>query len=282
MIILHNGYKLDFVVASGALGFDGKGYWWDQPFRWLGYLKPEEFTIITKTLTFAPQRGNYVWWHPWSSVRLLFGGSIVNKIGLTNPGIDYWIENIYPKLNYNTIVSICPESTARAAYMAKLLDKLKNIVGLEINVSCPNTEKGEEAVQIVHAFLNNTSHPVIVKLGYDKEIVNVCKALDNSVAAFDLINAVPWEVVYPDVKSPLDGGGVSGRAIKDMAVDALVRVKAVCDTPIISGGGICDEEEIYWRFALGADAVAIGTMLLHKPWLPNKIVAKARKILEIK
>ena len=74
MIELNNGHKMDFVVASGALGFDGRGWWFEQPWRWLGILRPQEFTIITKTLTRFRREGNLKMWHPWTCVRPVKGG----------------------------------------------------------------------------------------------------------------------------------------------------------------------------------------------------------------
>lgn len=58
MIELSNGYKLDFLASSGALGYDGKGYWWEQPLRWIKLLDINKFTPITKTLTYAHREGN--------------------------------------------------------------------------------------------------------------------------------------------------------------------------------------------------------------------------------
>src|SRR5579859_3541099 len=131
---------MDFLSASGALGFDGRGYFWEQPFRWLGLLDSRQFTIITKTLTFLPRRGNLRMWCPWRCVRFCKDG-VVNCVGLTNPGYLWWLNKPYRyilKKGYDVIVSIMPESPLEAKEMVSALNYCK-IVGIEIN-SCPNVD----------------------------------------------------------------------------------------------------------------------------------------------
>ena len=79
MISLSNGHTFEYMIASGALGFDGKGWIWERPLVRLGLIKPELFTVVIKTLTRNPRPGNLRWWKPWTCVRLISGGS-VNKI----------------------------------------------------------------------------------------------------------------------------------------------------------------------------------------------------------
>lgn len=282
MIRLSNGHEMDFLVASGALGFTGNGYFWEQPLRWLGYIKPSEFTIITKTLTHQARVGNLRWWCPWRCVRLLKGGT-VNAVGLTNPGLKYWIDRYYPVARghgYKIIVSISPENVAKAIEMAGVLATL-GIVGIEVNVSCPNVEHHSEAVDLVNAVVANTDHPVIVKLGISA-YKPICLALDGKIAAFDLINAVPWKLLRGEEVSPLacfGGGAISGVEIKELAREACYWCRTHCKTPVISGGGIDSLDEVYARFVIGARAVSIGTLFLRRPWLPNKIVSKTRKAM---
>ena len=99
MITLANGHKFKYMVASGALAFDGKGWPWERPLVWLGLIKPELFTVVIKSLTRNPRPGNLRWWKPWTCVRLIPGGS-VNKVGLTNPGIEWWCKKVGPKLDF--------------------------------------------------------------------------------------------------------------------------------------------------------------------------------------
>src|SRR3989338_3182405 len=105
MITLSSGHSFQFMAASGALAFDGRGWPWEWPLRWLGFLDPTLFTIVTKTLTRRPRPGNLRWSHPWSVVKPIGPLGIVNAIGLTNKGIEWWLKEIPPKLNplYKTI-----------------------------------------------------------------------------------------------------------------------------------------------------------------------------------
>jgi dihydroorotate dehydrogenase len=282
MIRLANGHELDFVVASGALNFTGNGYWWEQPFRWLGFIRPDEFTIITKTLTFHPRKGNLRWWAPWRCVRLIKGGTH-NAVGLTNPGFRYWIDRYYPvtrSYGYKIIVSISPDSVDEAIEMAGVLSTLQ-VCGIEVNPSCPNVAHYAGAVDLVNAVVANTHHPVIVKLGYTS-YKEICPQLDGKVAAFDLINAVPWGHIFGSQPSPLahfGGGAISGDPIIIHSRDALEWGKKNLKTPIISGGGINTYEEAMARFNMGADAISFGTLFLRRPWRPNRIVARCKEAI---
>lgn len=95
MVTLSNGHSFEFMAASGALAFDGRGWPWEKPLRWIGLLKPDLFTIVVKSLTLKPRKGNLRLWKPFGCVRLIRKGT-VNAVGLTNPGIDWWVREVYP------------------------------------------------------------------------------------------------------------------------------------------------------------------------------------------
>jgi dihydroorotate dehydrogenase (NAD+) catalytic subunit len=285
MIKLTNGHKIDFCCASGALGFIGNGYFWEQPFRWFGFLRPEELTVITKTLTYFPRKGNLNYWCPWRCVQPI-GGGVVNAVGLTNGGYQWWIDQCYPKikkLGYKVIVSIAPEKIDEARNMTYDFNQLDSIVGIEINLSCPNVKQDDQVnylCEVVDEFVKFSRHPTIVKLGIQLPYVEICRRLEGRVEAFDLINSVPWKTVFPNKKSPLIPygliGAASGKCIKQYAREALREVKkAGIKTPIISGGGIDCYGEVEYRInQLKADAISFGTIFMSQPWLPNS-VAKA-------
>lgn len=288
MIEFHNGHKFDFGCASGALGFYGDGWWYEQPWRWCGLLDPHAFTIIIKTLTYGPVKGNYVWWKPWTCIRLLPNGSVVNAVGLTNPGYEWWLGSPYEHIRrrgYKVIVSIAPNNELEAAAMAAAFEH-KKIAGIQVNVSCPNVTHNSQldyVCSMIHTVTKCTSHPVLVKLAYQDDYMGVCKALDGKVAAFELINAVPFKLVHPKKLSPLSrwgySGAVSGRDIAKMSKEALVNVKrAGIKTPIVSGGGIDSWEEVRERDALEADAQVFGSVFIRKSWLPNRIVKRYRGV----
>lgn len=281
MIILSNGHKFNFCCASGALGFNGDGWWFEQPFRWLGLLNPSVFTIITKTLTFHAREGNLRMWCPWRCVRI-GRDYVVNAVGLTNPGYEWWITHCYPHMSrkgYKTIVSLMPEDVGEATIMAETFNDL-DITGIELNLSCPNVEHENNLYDIVYAFSEKSKHPVILKLSFDQPYLDICQELEGKVEAFDLINSVPWKIAFPVSDSPLKSygltGGVSGRRIQLYSKIALTLARSKVKTPIISGGGIDSFEEAKERFERGADAVSFGTIFLRKPWLPNQIVERFR------
>src|SRR5665811_61263 len=92
--------SVNFVIASGALGFDGRGYWWEKILIWLGLIKPEIFDlVITKTLTLHKCEGNLKWWKPWECFQLISGGA-ENKVGLTNQGIYWWLKKVGKKIDF--------------------------------------------------------------------------------------------------------------------------------------------------------------------------------------
>lgn len=273
---------MEFLAASGALAWYGEGWWWERPFRIINLI-PDDLTIISKTVTFEPRVGNLKMWCPWRCVRLIPGGA-VNHVGLTNPGYRWWIENCFRIKDRKVIVSIMPQDVKEAAIMTKELSRCP-IVGIEINLSCPNVDHDSSVSyvkNIVNEVLANTIHPVIVKLGYTDPYLDICKELDGKVAAFDLINTVPWAKVFPNKSSPLAKynlvGGVSGIPIQEYAREVLIKIEPKkMKTPIISGGGIDCVEEVYARRLYGAKAYSFGTVFLRAPWKPKFIMKRARK-----
>lgn len=296
MIELANGHKFDFACASGALAFDGRGWPWEWPVRWTGYLRPEEMTVVAKTVTMHPRKGNLRWWHPWTCFRLLPNGNAVNAIGLTNPGIEYWVKRCYPiakRKGYNIAASVMPNNIKEAALMGKMLKPL-DLAYIEINISCPNL--GDEhpdfsdIYNIIHMLGNQSDHPVVVKFSYEQAM---CKPLietlvDNwSVAAFHAINTVPWNEIFKDKSSPLTkytgvGGGISGPKIIDYTVKAISHIKQYCEIDVIAGGGVSSIEDCRLLESIGANAFSIGTLFIREPWRPNEIILQYRQETEVK
>ncbi len=223
MIRLSNGHGLDHVVSSGSLAYDGKGWPWERPMVDIGLIRPDLFTVVLKTLTRSPREGNLRWHRPWSCVALVPGGA-VNKVGLTNPGIDWWCRDVGPKLDFERlrIVASIFGDDAELAAMAEMLNGF-GLSGLEVNPSCPNTghalQTAETVVRGVRAVKAVSRHPIIVKVSTSQDYLAIARGL-KGVAEAVALNSVPWEQVYPDGRSPLwrlerrvggGGGGVSGR-----------------------------------------------------------------------
>ncbi|MCS6919285.1 MAG: HisA/HisF-related TIM barrel protein [Fimbriimonadales bacterium] len=285
MIKFSNGEQVEFFTGSGALGFDGRGWWWEYPLRWMGVLNPRDFAIVVKTLTLRPRKGNLRWYAPWRCVRLIRGGA-VNAVGLTNPGVDWWLRACYPRMRrmgLQIVVSVYPESLDEARAFAQKLRPLQ-IAAIELNASCPNVAHCEaDAVSHVRQMaetLADTGHPLIVKVGYDQPYVAIARALEGVAEAIHAINAVPWRLVYPSQPSPLarlGGGGVSGEPIRPFVREAVQRLADATTLPIVAGGGIYTLQDLQELWTLGARAFSIGTLFLRAPWMPNRLVRAWRE-----
>jgi dihydroorotate dehydrogenase len=292
MITLSNGHAFEYMVASGALAFDGKGWPWERPLVWLGFVKPELFTIVTKTLTLFPRRGNLRWWKPWASVRLIPGGS-VNKIDLTNPGIEWWCDRVGPSIDRKKISFVCSiyGSRKELVKMAAMLNRF-GLTAIEVNVSCPNTgnapDMAKTAISDINAVKWVSRHPIIVKLSVDQDYLSIARGLEGIAEAVAL-NSVPWETAFRNgEKSPLrrlqervggGGGGVSGKPAQKCnwsAVEALVQQGSL---PVI-GPGVMEYADLARVRKLGAKAVSFGAIHLRTPWKPTSIVTRENRGVE--
>jgi dihydroorotate dehydrogenase len=292
MIRLSNGHAFEYMVASGALAFDGKGWPWEKPLLWLGLIKPELFTVVIKSLTRNPRSGNLRWWEPWTCVRLISGGS-VNKVGLTNPGIEWWCRNVGPALDFQKfpIVGSIFGEERELVEMAEMLNHF-DLVGLEVNVSCPNTghvmEIAEIVVNSVKAVERASRHPIIVKVSVDQDYLTILRGLVGVAEAVSL-NSVPWKTVFTNGEhTPLwrlekkvggGGGGVSGKPAQKYnwkAVEALAKQGLI---PVIAPS-IMEYGDMNRVRKLGAKAVSFGAIHLpdHTVWLkPWTIFTNPRK-----
>lgn len=286
MIKFSNGHELTFANGSGALAFNGKGWWWEQPFRWLGILDPKDFTVVAKTVTLEPRKGNLSLWHPWTCVSTLRKNNLngaTNAVGLTNPGIRSWIDNDYhvaKKNGYNLVASIWPEDEMQANTMTWLLADL-DLCYIEINVSCPNTEHEPDhssVWKICEAVSRECKTPIVLKLAQKQITPEVISNTHDCVEAYHAINTIPWDDIFPNEKSPIQHyshklkGGVSGQLIHNEAIDSVIKLRSLTDRPIIGGGGIYSLKDVSNFKQAGANAFSIGTLFMTKPWMPNKIV----------
>ncbi len=293
MIKLSNGHEIDYVVASGALAFSGRGWWWERPLVWLGLIKPEFFTVFIKTLTYEPRLGNLCWWKPWtwlpfspwSCVRLLPGGA-VNKVGLTNNGIDWWCQKVAPRLDFHKFPlagSIFGDED-ELVRMARMLNHF-DLVALGVNGSCPNVlhlEQAEIIINCVKAVKSVSRHPLIVKVSVDQDYLAIAHGLKGVAEAIEL-NSVPWKTAFPDgQRSPLSwlerkvgggGGGVSGKPAQYhnwAAVEALAKQGSL---PVI-GPSVMEFEDMEKLRRLGAEAISFGAVHLRTPWKPTSFVTR--------
>ena len=245
--------------ASGTFGF-GKEY--------EDFLDVNEIgAIVTKGVTPKPRAGN-------PGVRIAeTPAGMLNCIGLENPGVDAFICDILPKIKkYNTavIVNISASTVEEYAEMAWRLD-IDGVDAVEVNISCPNVKEGgivfgtdpKAAAAVTRAVKTHTSKTVIVKLSPNvTDITVMAKAVEEAGAdAISMINTLTGMVIDINTRKPLLGnitGGLSGPAVKPVAVRMVWQVAKAVKIPIIGMGGIiCAEDAIEFMLA-GATAVAVG------------------------
>lgn len=283
MINLSNGHSFEYMVASGALGFDGQGWFWEKPLVRLGLIQPDLFTVVIKTLTLYPRAGNYRRWKPLQSFRFIPGGS-VNKIGLTNKGFDWWRKKVGPHLDFERyhIVGSIYGTREELVEMAKGFNHF-NLVGLEVNSSCPNTGHGmpstAEVVDGVKSVKAVSRHPIIVKVSVAQDYLRIAQELADVAEAIAL-NSVPWEMVFPMERSPLwrlqervggGGGGVSGKPAQAFNWPAVERLVKDGTLPVI-GPNVMELEDLRRVRKFGARAISFGAIHLRTPWAPTAFV----------
>lgn len=254
--------KNPVLVASGTFGF---GMEYDEYFN-----VSQLGGIITKGITLTARAGN-------PPPRLCeTPAGLLNSIGLENPGVERFVKEYLPlmreKFSTEIIVNISGSTVEEYAAVAATLDHAGGISALEVNVSCPNVKEGGMAFgsrpdmveRVVKAVRESTSLPLIVKLSPNvtdiKEIA--FHAVEAGADALSLINTLVGMAIDIKSRRPVLGnvfGGLSGPAIKPIALRAVWQVSQVVDVPVIGMGGIVNYEDALEFILAGASAVAIGT-----------------------
>lgn len=280
MIKLSNSHSFEYMVASGALAFDGLGWPWERPLRWVKLLDETLFTTVIKTLTLKPRRGNLRWYNPLGCVRLIPNGTL-NAVGLTNPGAVWWCRKMGPHINSSrapVMGSILGEPE-ELALMANMLNDF-DLVGIEINASCPNTNDDllvntEKIIESCKAVKSVSHFPILLKLSTVHDVRSIVNKVESFVEAFS-INSVPWRVVFPGQRSPLahlGGGGVSGKAAQPFTWKLVEELSKMTETPVI-GPSVWEFGDIAKLRSLGAKAISFGAIFLRSPWRPTLFVRR--------
>ena len=237
--------------------------------------------ILPKTVTKAPRAGNT----PWRTVETAAG--LLNSIGLDNDGIDAFIEHHLPylrELPTAIIVSIAGRSHDEFVEMAMQLDGQPGVAAVELNVSCPNVAHGVDfgadaamCGRLVAAVRERTSLPVIAKLTPNvTSIATIARAASDAGAdAIALINTVLGMAIDWRKRSPMLGnvmGGLSGPAIKPIALRCVYQVAQAVKTPLIGIGGIATIDDVMEFLVAGATAVQVGTANYYDPTVTMKLV----------
>jgi dihydroorotate dehydrogenase (NAD+) catalytic subunit len=230
--------------------------------------------IVPKTITPLPRQGNV----PWRTIETASG--LLNSIGLDNDGIDAFLRKQLPFLRGTgapVIVSIAGASQPEFVQLADRLDGVPGIAALELNISCPNVSHGvdlgtdaEMCRSVVAGVRGVTRLPVLAKLTPNvTDIVAIARgAQDGGADAVTLINTCQGMAVDWRRRRPLLGnviGGLSGPAIKPIALRCVHQVRQRLEIPIVGVGGIMTIDDCMEFFVAGASAVQIGTANFAEP-----------------
>ncbi|MCX5708694.1 MAG: dihydroorotate dehydrogenase [Candidatus Omnitrophica bacterium] len=281
-------FKNPVMVASGTFGYA-------EEFADLLDLK-KLGAIVSKTITVKPRQGNI----PPRTCETPAG--LINSIGLENPGIDGFIENKLPvlkKFGPPIIVSIASEGDpGEFVILAKRLDKLSAVTALEINISCPNVKDAGKNLKtklisqdpkatyaVVKAVRRVTGKTLITKLSPNvTDIVEIAQAAQDAGSdALALINTVQGMAIDIKTRQPkiaMVVGGLSGPAIRPIALRMVWEVYRKVGIPIIGMGGIADTESALEFFIAGASAISVGTQNFIDPGVSVKIVSGISKYLQ--
>lgn len=256
--------------------------------------------IVAKTVTLKPRIGN-----PPPRVCETPSG-MLNSIGLENKGLEHFLKDKLPaltKFKVPVIVSIAGDDEDEFAELARRLSGVKGIDAIEMNLSCPNITRrsrtnherrttnheiiaqDEEAIgRIVKAVKRATKSTIITKLSPNvTDIAKMAKTAEEAGSdAISLVNTFPGMGVDIDTKKPLLGnvtGGLSGPAIKPLALRMVWEAYRKVKIPIIGLGGIMDWRDAIEFILCGASAVQVGTANFVDPGTPGKIVSGIQKYM---
>jgi dihydroorotate dehydrogenase (NAD+) catalytic subunit len=237
--------------------------------------------VIPKTITWQRRVGN----EPWRTVETAAG--LLNSIGLDNDGIDWFIEHHLPYLKSvptALIVSIAGRTVDEFGRMAERLQCCGGIAALELNISCPNVSHGcdfgadpAQCEKVVRTVRSACDLPIIAKLSPNvASIIEPAEAARRGGAdAVSLINTVLGMAVDWRNRRPLLGnvlGGLSGPAIKPIALRCVFQVARHVDIPIMGIGGIATIHDVMEFLVTGASAVQIGTANYYDPAVTMRLV----------
>jgi dihydroorotate dehydrogenase (NAD+) catalytic subunit len=237
--------------------------------------------ILPKTITMQPRAGN----PPWRTVETAAG--MLNSIGLDNDGIDEFIAHHLPYLRTvraPIIVSIAGRTHEEFVRMAVQLDREPGLAGLELNVSCPNVSGGvdfgtdaDSCRRLVAGVRSACGLPILAKLTPNvTRIADIAAgAAEGGADAVSLINTVLGMAVDWRRRRPILGnvmGGLSGPAIKPIALRCVYQVARAVRIPVVGIGGIATIDDVLEFLVAGASAVQIGTANYYDPTVTMKLL----------
>ena len=256
------------MTASGCFGFG---------LEYKDYFDPNELgAVLIKGLTPEPREGNY-------GIRIAeTPAGMLNSVGLENPGIDYFERETAPLLERELKVPVIAningkilEEYIEIAERAEAIDVIKAI---ELNISCPNVKDGgmafganpDMAAKVTREVRRVTKKPLIVKLSPNvTDIAGIAKLVEDEGAdALSLINTLLGMSIDINKKKPLLGnifGGLSGPAVKPVALRMVYQVSNAVSIPLLGMGGISTAEDALEFFMAGASTISVGTGFFQNP-----------------
>lgn len=265
--------KNPVMTASGTFGY-GPEFADFIPLEGLG-------GIIVKGTTLKPREGN-------DYPRMVETASgMLNCVGLQNKGVDYFCEHIYPEIkdiDTNMIVNVSGSSPEDYAECAARINELDNIPAIELNISCPNVRQGgmafgvtcAGAASVVKAVRARYDKTMIVKLSPNvTDIAEIARAVEAEVpTACRLINTLMGMAIDIEKRKPLlsiNTGGLSGPAVKPVALRMVWQVAKAVKIPVVGLGGICNAHDAIEFLMAGATAIEIGTANFIDPQVTIKV-----------
>jgi dihydroorotate dehydrogenase (NAD+) catalytic subunit len=246
--------------------------------------------VVTKSISVSPMKG-----YPNPTVIPLGGGSYLNAVGLSNPGVDAFSRELSRNKCIPIFISLVGSSEKEFSKMVKTFDAL-NILGYEINLSCPHVSKmgmevgdDPEAVnKIVKTVRMNTNKPISVKVGVGSiDVIELARvAIDAGADIITAINtlramSIDIETMMPILSNRI--GGLSGNAIKPIGIRCVYEISKKLEVPVIGCGGVSSWEDVIEYMIAGASAVQIGSVLGSKgPRIFNQITKALKNYVERK
>jgi len=246
--------------------------------------------IVTKSISVNPMKG-----YPNPTIIPLGRGSYLNAVGLSNPGVHAFSKELCQNKNIPIIISLVGSSEKEFSEMVRVFDSL-NILGYEINLSCPHVSKmgmevgdDPEAVnKIVRTVRMNTNKPISVKVGVGSvDVVELARiAIDagaNIITAINTLRAmsIDVETMMPILSNRI--GGLSGSAIKPIGIRCVYEISKKLQVPVIGCGGVSSWPDVIEYMVAGASAVQIGSVIgTSGPRIFKQITKDLRKYVEKK
>lgn len=266
--------KNPVMTASGTFGY-GTEYADFMDISRLG-------AIIVKGTTLNPRQGN-----PYPRMAETPSG-MLNAVGLQNKGVDYFVDHIYPevrKIRTNIIVNVSGSCIDDYVQTAGIINTLDDIPAIELNISCPNVKQGgmafgvnpESAAQVVAAVRKVYDKTLIVKLSPNvTDITEIARAVEGAGAdSVSLINTMLGMAIDAEKRKPILStvtGGMSGPAVKPVALRMVWQTAKAVKIPVIGLGGICSATDAVEFLLAGASAIQIGTANFIDPSISEKVI----------